>query len=537
MTALVYAMIFLPLLTGTAIYAFDRQIVNKMVFVLQGVLSIIMLLAIGPDLLQGKHIEPLIFISGNWSKVVGVGFRIDALSLIFLSMNLIAFWYIWLYIWPNRQRDHKFLFFLCVLQTALNALFTTDDLFAIFVLIELVTILGSILITYKKDALSVRAGLFYLLYNSWAMLLYLIGIICLYWFTGSMNIELVAPALSKYATEPVVAFGISAIFAGLGIKSAFFMLHLWLPQAHSAAPASISAILSGLIVKMGIFVILRIDGLIAITAVQNLLIFVGISSGILGATFAIFQSDMKRILAYHTVSQLGIIFTGIGLYGNKNLMGAWMHLFNHFTFKSLLFLAVGLIIMETGERRVKYIRGLWHWHKPLAICLGIGIVSIMGFPFSSASFSKMLIKSGDLNQVVTFGLYVINFGTLISFIKLGSTLFGKPSEALVNHKRTYNACMPAIYFIAAIVLVTLPIELWLSMNYMPSLAQYYVHKIASDSVTFALMFGIAILSYHKFVKPLVKKFPHWGHKDLSFTHAMVSSLFFFWFVLEYFGRA
>lgn len=535
MTALVYVLIFLPLLTGIAIYAFDRLLVNRLIFAMQGVLTLMMVTVIAPDVFQGAGLEPISFISGNWPKVVGVGFRIDGLSMIFLSMTLIAFWYIWLYIWPNRQRDNKFLFFICVLQTALNALFTSNDLFAIFILIELVTILASILITYKKDALSVRAGLFYLLYNSWGMLLYLIGIICLYWYTGSMNIDLVAPAFSSFGESVVLSFGMAAILAGLGIKSAIFMLHLWLPQAHSAAPASISAILSGLIVKMGLFVMLRIDGLLDILAVQQFLLYLGLVSGILGALFALFQSDMKRILAFHTISQLGLIFTGIGLYGSKNLMGAWAHLFNHFAFKSLLFLAVGLIIMETGERRVKYIRGLWQWHKPLALCLAVGIVSIMGLPLTSASFSKLLIKSGELSPLVTAGLYAINFGTLLSFIKLGSTLFGQPSEVLVKSAKKNTASMKAIYLITVVTLLALPAELWLSSLYKPELAGYYTAKLLGDSLTFALMAAAALIVYHKVVKPLLQRFPHFGHKDLSFAHAMTSSVFFLWFLLSYLG--
>ncbi len=535
MILIVYLLIFLPLITGVLIYLLDKPLVNRGIFLLQIVLGGLLGIAIAPKIFLSSHLGQVTFVTGGWSKLVGIGIRIDPLSFLFLTMNLLSFCFIWLYIWPNRKHDHKFLFFLCALETALNGLFTTNDLFAIFVLIELVTILASILITYKKDALSVRAGLFYLLYNSWAMILYLLGIICFYWYAGNLNIDLVAPLLVNYKQEPVLAFGLAAIVVGLGIKSAFFMLHLWLPQAHSAAPASISAILSGLIVKMGVFVFLRIDGLISIPAVHHLFLYVGLISGIFGALFAIFQSDLKRILAFHTVSQLGLIFIGLGLYGEKNTLGAIAHLFNHFAFKSLLFLAVGLIIMETGERRVKYIRGLWQWHKPLSLCLGIGIVSIIGFPLFSGSFSKMLIKSGDVPSFIKLGLYLINFGTLISFIKLSTTLFGKPSEALSRTKRTHDRVMAGVYFITAVVLLCLPVELWLSGKYMPDLSHYYFSKIGHDTLTFLVMLLASIGLYQWIVKPLIKKFPHLGHQDISFGHAVASSLFFFWFALSYFA--
>lgn len=535
MSLIIYAFIFLPLVTGVLIYLLDRPLINRGVFVLQTVLSLILGVLIAPKIFLMDHLGTLAFVTGGWSKLVGIGIRLDALSFLFLTMTLLSFWFTWFYIWPDRRGDHKFLFFLCALETALIGLFTTNDLFAIFVLIELITIIASILITYKKDALSVRAGLYYLLYNSWAMILYLFGIICLYWYAGNLNIDLVAPLLSNYGHEPVLAFGLAAMVVGLGIKSAFFLLHLWLPQAHSASPSSISALLSGLIVKMGIFVFLRIDGLTQIVAVQNLLLYVGLISGISGALFAIFQSDMKRILAFHTVSQLGLIFMGLGLMGEKNTLGALAHLFNHFAFKSLLFLAVGLVIMETGERRLKHIRGLWQWHKPLAICLGIGIVSIMGAPLFSGSFSKMLIKSGEVPLLAEIGLYLINFGTLVSFIKLSTTLFGKPSEVLVRTVRKHDQVMVGVYFSAAVVLLCLPVALWLSSRYKPEVTQYYWEKLPKDSLVFMAMVFFSLGLYHFVVKPLIKKFPHLGHRDISFGKAVAASLFFFWFTLSYFS--
>lgn len=527
MDVLIYALIFLPLVTGVAIYAFDKVWVNKAVFGLQTLLSLLFLGILLPSLLADSQINSLSFVAGGWSKLVGVAFKVDGLSLVFLSMTLIAFWYIWLYIFPKQERDHKYLFLLCVLESTLIALFTNDDLFAIFILIELITIIASILITYKKDAHSVRAGLFYLMYSSWGMLLYLFGTVCLYWYSGTMNIDLVSPLLADYVSQPVISFGIAAILAGLGLKSGFFLLHFWLPQAHSAAPANISAILSGLIVKMGLFAMLRITGLLELERVQTIFLTVGIFSGIFGALLAMLQSDMKRILAYHTVSQLGLVFIGLGIHSTKNILGAYAHLFNHFTFKSLLFLAVGLVIADTGERRAKKIHGIWAWDKRLAICLAVGIVSIMGLPLTSASFSKILIKSGEYSKLVEVALYAINTGTIISFIKLGSTLFGKPTEALLQAKRKNSHTMKALYFMTAVVLVALPLELYFSFKYMPEVLSYYNKKLLTDVATFASLFVLAFSLYKLVLLRVIKKFPHLGHGDLSFGPSVALSTAFF----------
>lgn len=525
MPLMVYWLIFLPLLTGVAIYALDRPSFNNVVYWLQGVLSIILLGMIVPKLVA-TNFEPMIFVAGNWSKVVGVAFKVDGLTLLFTTMTVLAFWFVWLYILPKQQKDHKYLFFLCILQSALLGLFTIDDLFAIFVLIELVTILASLLVTYKKDAHSVRAGLFYLMYSSWGMLIYLFGTVCLYWYTGNMNIELSASALSQYQGQPVLTFAIAAMLTGLGLKSGFFMLHYWLPQAHTAAPASISAVLSGLIAKMGIFAMLRISGLVSLADVQGIFLVVGVISGIAGASFAMVQSDMKRILAFHTVSQLGLVFLAIGIGGEKNMLGAYAHLFNHFTFKSLLFLTVGVIIADTNERRVKKIRGLWQFDKRIAILLGLGIVSIMGLPFTSASFSKLLIKSGNYSTLTLIALYAINLGTIISFVKLSTMLFGTPSEAILGAKRRSQHTFKALYFMAAVVLLALPLELWLSASYKPEVFSYFIKKAGTDALTFAVMLLAGGLIYKHVITKIIKRFPHFGHSDVPFGPAVASSALF-----------
>lgn len=521
----IYWLIFLPLLTGVAIYALDKPRFNSVVYWLQAALSLLFFGVILPPIMTAGF-KPLLFVAGNWSNVVGVAFKVDGLTLLFVTMTLLAFWYIWLYILPKQQNDHKYLFFLCILQSALLGLFTTDDLFAIFVLIELVTILASLLVTYKKDAHSVRAGLFYLMYSSWGMLIYLFGTICLYWYTGNMNIALSASALSQYQGQPVLTFAIAAMLTGLGLKSGFFMLHYWLPQAHTAAPANISAVLSGLIAKMGIFAMLRITGLLALADVQGIFMIVGVVSGISGAAFAMVQSDMKRILAFHTVSQLGLVFLAIGIGGEKNLFGAYAHLFNHFTFKSLLFLTVGVIIADTNERRVKKIRGLWQFDKRIALLLGLGIVSIMGLPFTSASFSKLLIKSGSYSKLTLIALYAINLGTIISFVKLATMIFGQKSEALIGAKRRSEHTFKALYFIGAVVLLALPVELWLSATYKPELLSYFGKKAMSDGLTFALMLALGALIYKHLITRVIKRFPHLGHGDVAFGPAVASSALF-----------
>lgn len=457
MQPLILSMIFAPIILGILIYAIDRTTFSRGVFVLQGIITALFALIIELALPSLQGGESLSFVAGNWSNQAGIEFRLDRVSLTFVFMTVLAFWYVYLYVWWSQNKDHKFLFFLSMLQGALMALFMVNDLFSMFVMIELITITCSILITYKKDGVSVKAGLYYLLYNSIAMLLFLLGIVFIYLQVGTVNLTLMGEALPQLSKGPVYPWAVALIFSAFCLKSALFPVFSWLPLAHASAPASVSALLSGLVVKSGLFILIRLGALMFIPGVKELLLILGLASGLFGVVMAVMQTDIKRILAYHTISQVGLMVIGLSNPAEGAQVGALLHIFNHFLFKSLLFLCAGTIITLYGERHIGKIQGVFRNNRALGIAMVIGMLGITGAPLFNGSLSKALIIGTASSSLVALGIHVINAGTLLSFVKLSTVLVGPGSPAV----KPLDLRIVSPVFMGAVVLLSYPAEWFL----------------------------------------------------------------------------
>lgn len=485
--------LFAPLICGVLIYAFESRFFNRIIFVLQGIMSVLYILILNKS--------PYSFVFGGWPNTIGIECVIDPISLLFVGMTLVGFWFIYLYDWAKAKNDPKYLFLICTLQSVMLSLFVVYDLFTIFILIELMTIIASILITYKKDSHSVKAGIYYLLINSMGMILYIIGVMMLYSLTGSLNIHVVQSQLPLVMSNQLFKLAMAFIISSIAVKSALFPLFHWLPIAHSAAPGAISAILSGLIVKSGLFVFLRMSDIFYSASLGNLFLAIGILTALSGALLAMLQYDMKRVLSFHTISQIGLMLIGFSLPGALPYLGGLLHLLNHFLFKSLLFLCVGLIINQTGERNLKRIHGIWKTNPTLSVALLIGILGIVGFPLMNGQLSKILIKAGTQNFGLEMVLYAVNVGTIISFIKLSQVLWGPVMKTVVDPRNRQGG----VYLMAGLTLVAFPLEL-LFLNSFDSYAYLAVlEKWFSSSLEFVIQFGIAAFFYVYVLAPALRQ--------------------------------
>ena len=409
-------LIFIPILTSLAIYLSK----NTKVTIYSSVSNLI---EIGIILYLIKSVinnGTQNIIIGGWSKIVGISLQLDLVNAIILLVTSFLWLITIIYSLPRRKEDFKFYFFLNFLRGTFYGLILSNDLFNMFVFIEIISLISAILIIYKKDGYALRAGIYYLLFNSIGMIFYLLGIVIIYTNTGTMNIE----GLMTVDMNATMKIGIALIIASAGVKSAFFPVYNWLPRAHTAAPSSISALLSGVLVKAGFIVLIKVFRYIDNTMYFEFLTAVGIVTCILGFVFAMSQKDIKSILAFHTVSQSGLIL--IGLVGGATLqMGGFLHIINHALFKSLLFLTIGLVIKKYNIRRVDKIKGVFKRLPIISILIIIGILSITGFPFTSGFVSKMIMKSyykGNISMMILF--HIINLGTIISFIKVSQIFFG-----------------------------------------------------------------------------------------------------------------
>lgn len=347
-------------------------------------------------------------------------FRIDALSAFFLVpiavLSICAAVYGVQYLEPEEKHRNTGAMWCCFnLMTASMVLTVTAYNGLLFLLAWEVTALSSfflVIFEHEREQ-NKHAGWVYLI----ASHLGAAFILVLFLMLGAHSATLDFGTFKAGAASASVIFILAV--TGFGAKAGFIPLHVWLPEAHPAAPSHVSAMMSAVMIKMGIYGVLRITQiLIALDGGSTwwgfLFILIGASSGILGVLFALAQHDLKRLLAYHSVENIGIITLGIGMgllgyfYGTplvalSGLAGALFHVLNHALFKGLLFLGAGAVAQSSGTREIDALGGLLKRMPVTGTAFLVGSMSISGLPPFNGFISEFLIYFSAFAALVTGG--------------------------------------------------------------------------------------------------------------------------------------
>lgn len=366
---------------------------------------------------------------GHWDSPWGIELNIGVIeaimSLLFTFIAFLISWYS-VYIIEKEIKDSKISFYYTLINVLVGALLGivyTNDLFNAFVFIEISTIAACGIIVVKDKKENIKATLKYLILSSVGSGLVLMGIAFIYSITGNLNMTFINKELvgtfMLYKNSILISLGLFTI--GLGVKSAMYPLHVWLPDAHSNAPSSSSAILSALVLKayviLYIKILYRMLGYEIINEFKALLFMVlilGSLGMIMGSISAILQKDIKRVVAYSSVAQMGYIFFGIGLGNTLGLVSAIFHMLNHAVIKSALFLAVGSMIEKSGEKKLSGLRGIG---KEMPITLGIftvGALSMVGIPILPGFISKFNFAIASIEGGKSIFVVVILISSLLN---------------------------------------------------------------------------------------------------------------------------
>jgi hydrogenase-4 component B len=240
------------------------------------------------------------------------------------------------------------------------------------------------------------------------------GTLCLFAFFALLAARTGSWELGPMRDRPALAPLFWLALAGFGLKAGLFPLHIWLPAAHANAPSHVSAIMSGMAIKMGIYGLVRFSGWLPVPgAAAWAIAALGIASAVLGVAFALGQHDLKRLLAYHSVENIGIILIGLGFaliatsdasaWGRLALAGALLHVWNHGFFKALLFLGAGSVVHATGTREMSQLGGLWRAMPWTATLFALGAVAISGLPPLNGFISEWLVYLGLFDSAIARG--------------------------------------------------------------------------------------------------------------------------------------
>ncbi len=267
-------------------------------------------------------------------------------------------------------------------------------------------------VTAEEREREVRdAGFLYLVSTRVSALCLLAMFGLLFAATGSLRL---APLASGAVAPGLQSAVFTLALVGFGLKAGFMPLHVWLPPTHAAAPTHVSALLSGVLIKSGIYGIVRVVSLLPDPSAWwgEALLMLGLISAVLGVALALAQHDLKRLLAYHSIENIGIIAIGLGLalmardagrldISALALAGALLHVVNHALFKGLLFLGAGAVIQQTGTRALDALGGVAKQMPRTALCFTVGAVAIVGLPPLNGFVSEWLIYSGLLRSIAS----------------------------------------------------------------------------------------------------------------------------------------
>ena len=332
----------------------------------------------------------------------------------------------------------------------MNGVVLSGDLFNIFVFLEISVISSYALVAFGVEKSELEASFKYQVLGGLASFLILFGIGFIYWKTKTLNIADIKEAFSSGYDKTYYLFVQILILSGFGLKAAIIPFHAWLPDAHSSAPSPISAMLSGVFIKaVGIYVIIRLffNMFVMNEGMAILITTLGTLSMVIGVFLAIGQWDIKRLLAYHSISQMGyvVLSVGVGMVlisrGSKPevaalaIAGGIFHLINHAAFKGLLFLNAGAIEYTMGTRNLKEMGGLARSMPVTSATSFIASMSISGVPPFNGFFSKLIIIIAAVMAkfyLLAALAVIVSIITLASFLKFQRYAFYNKSDISEN---------------------------------------------------------------------------------------------------------
>jgi multicomponent Na+:H+ antiporter subunit D len=377
---------------------------------------------------------PISYHLGNWQPPIGIEYRIDVLNAVVLVLVSgvgalvmpFARRSVAAEIPAHRQAWFYTMYLLCL--TGLLGITVTGDAFNLFVFLEISSLSTYILIALGKDRRALLAAYQYLIMGTIGATFYVIGIGLLYLVTGSLNIVDIASRLGTATAEdtrPVLA-AIAFLTVGISLKLALFPLHVWLPNAYAYAPSVVSALLAATATKVAIYVLIRLFFSLfgaaldfATLPVSDVMIVLSGAAMIVASVIAIAQDDVKRMLAYSSLAQVGYITLGISLANRTGLTGGIVHILNHAMMKGALFLAVGAIVYRIGTSRLSDLAGIGQRMPVTMAAFVIGGLSLIGIPGTSGFVSKWYLAVGALQKGMWPLVVLIFASSVLALVYVG----------------------------------------------------------------------------------------------------------------------
>lgn len=348
---------------------------------------------------------------GGWLPPWGIEYRIDLLnSFILLIINSIAavvITYSRDSIYKEIKKDKVYLFYTIFLLhlAGLNGVVVTGDAFNMFVFIEIASLSCYAMISISQQRSALLAAYRYLIFGTIGATFILISVGLLYVMTGTLNIADMAERLTTVQDSRTIATALAFFTVGVCLKFGLFPLHYWLPDAYTYAPSVVSALLSGTTSKVFIYVLLRflfslfgVQYAFDVMQLDHIFMVIAVLAIIIGSLAAVYQHNIKKILAYSSIAQIGYMVLGISLASAAGLAASLLHLFNHALIKTALFMSVGCLFFRYGSVSLKDLQGAGRAAPFTMLAFVIAGLSLIGIPLTAGFISKWALVTASLEQ-------------------------------------------------------------------------------------------------------------------------------------------
>lgn len=449
MTHLLMFPILIPL--GTAILLLLLRFIpmaRRVVIALSGVsiliVNIFLLLSIHKKGIQSYQL-------GAWPAPFGIILVGDLLSGIMLVLGSIisvcALFYSVGYLKEDTEQAifHPLFFFL---WTGTNGTFLTGDIFNLFVMFEIMLMSIYSLLAMLGDKKQIEAGLKLMSMGLLSSAMFLTAVGGIYAFTGTLNMADLALKIKPHAHHPLIS-AVAMMFIGVfGLKAAMMPLHFWLPDVHSSAPTPISAMLSGILIKVGIYAIIRVFCLIFVDlqgTFQTFILTLACITMFMGAMGAVAQTDLKRLLAYSSVSQIGYILMGVGFFSVAGIGAALFYTISHGIIKASLFLAAGILKKMKGTTEMSAHGNMINISPSFTLFFLIGVAALGGIPPSSGFFMKFQVMKAGLDgafYVPVAVALVVSLFTLFYLVQSWQKICLLPQTDVPKTRPSFKLLLP-----------------------------------------------------------------------------------------------
>lgn len=421
-----FIIILLPLLSVLVVWLIGVKVSAKAsniltVLICGAVFGLV--LSLYPSISKGNVLEYNV----RFALPITLSFRVDTLGFFLGAIASFLWFVVSVYAVEYMKHQHaqvRYNIFSLISLCGMMGIVFTGNLLALYIFFELMAILSYMLVIHEESQEAMKAGLKYLFMGIVGGLFLLFAILATYVITGTLTLGgsgLEALRKSGYFVPIFWAF-----IVGFGVKAGIVPVHVWLPDAHPVAPTPASALLSGVMIKAGAYGIIRtiyaIYGGSLLTNILStkILLIIALVTMILGSGVAILQTEIKRLLAYSSIAQIGYVVLGASMLSSLGLTGGIFHILSHAFTKGTLFLCAGAFIHCTGKREIKELKGIGREMPLTMICFTLAAASMIGFPPMAGFVSKWYLTRGAL-QAYQEGIFGLSWAMIIIFSLLLSS--------------------------------------------------------------------------------------------------------------------